>query len=157
MEIKVNRTYKKDTYTIGDLYIDGVWFCNTVEDKDRGLKQTMTLNEIKSKKVPTQTAIPSGRYKITLSVVSPKFSQKTFYKTVCDGKVPRILNVPGYDGILLHVADGANGAMLVEGCLGIGYNKVKGGVLNGKEVFTTFYNILKHADNKGENIYITIE
>lgn len=157
MEIKVTRSYKKDTYTIGNLYINGVWFCNTIEDKDRGLKQTMSIDEIKSKKVYAQTAIPSGRYQITVDVVSPKFSQKSFYKTTCDGKVPRVLNVPGYDGILLHVADGANGAKLVEGCLGIGYNKVKGGVLNGKEVFTAFYNILKHANDNGEKIYITIE
>lgn len=157
MEIKVDRSYKKDTYTIGNLYIDGVWFCNTIEDKDRGLRKDMPLEEIKAKKIYAQTAIPTGRYQVTVNVVSPKFSQKAWYKTTCNGKVPRILDVPGYDGILLHTADGANGANQVAGCLGIGYNKIVGGVLNGKEVFTVFYEILRRASDKGEKIYITIE
>ena len=42
MEIKIKRIARKATYTIGKMYIDGVYFCDTLEDKDRGLKQTMT-------------------------------------------------------------------------------------------------------------------
>ena len=72
---------------------------------------------------------------------------------MCDGKVPRLLNVPGFDGILLHVADGAKGAELVEGCIGIGQNKIKGGLLNGKETFKKLYNILISAK---EDITISI-
>lgn len=47
MKLTLKRIAKRDTYTIGKLYIDGVYFCDTIEDKDRGLKQSMSLNEIK--------------------------------------------------------------------------------------------------------------
>ena len=157
MEINVNRTYKKDTYIIGNMYIDGKWFCNTLEDKDRGLTQDMTLDEIKTIKIPGTTAIPSGRYKVTLNVVSPKFSKYQFYKQICNGKVPRLLNVPGFDGILIHVADGQKGAELVQGCIGVGLNKIKGGLLEGKATFSKLYSLLLSAQNKKEDIYINIK
>ena len=153
MELKLHRLFKNNTYTIGKLYIDDVYFCDTLEDTDRGIKSTMTIDEIAKLKQKSITAIPTGRYKITLSVQSPKFSKYQFYKEVCDGKVPRLLNVPGFDGILLHVADGAKGAELVEGCIGIGQNKIKGGLLNGKETFKKLYNILISAK---EDITISI-
>ena len=64
MKIKIERKWKKSTYTIGRLYVNGVYFCNTLEDKDRGLKSTDSLSIIKSKKVYGETAIPSGTYEI---------------------------------------------------------------------------------------------
>ena len=96
----------KDTYTPGTLYIDGERVCDTLEDLDRGLTQDMSIGEIQSKKIYGETAIPKGTYKITLDVVSPKFSQYPFYMEVCKGKIPRLVDVPGYDGVLIHVADG---------------------------------------------------
>ena len=51
MIITVKRIAKRPTYTIGKLYIDGKYFCDTIEDKDRGLTQNMPLSEIKKKKV----------------------------------------------------------------------------------------------------------
>lgn len=155
MELKLKRAFKNDSYTIGKLYIDDVYFCDTLEDTDRGLNSTMTLDQIKSKKIYGETAIPKGTYNITLNITSPKFSSLQFYKDTCNGKVPRLLDVPGFDGILLHVADGNKGAKLVQGCIGIGFNKIKGGLLNGKETFIKLYNILKSKTN--ENIKITIE
>lgn len=154
MELRLERAWKKDTYTIGNLYINGVWFCNTVEDKDRGLKQTMSLEEINKIKIYSQTAIPTGKYKIAMNTVSPKFNQKQFYKDVCGGKVPRVLNVPGYDGILIHVGTKATQSA---GCILVGHNKVKGGLTNSKEVFITLYELMKHASDRGESITITIE
>lgn len=53
MEIVVNRRWKKDTYTIGEMFINGVKFSETCEDKDRGLTDQMSLAEIKSKKSQT--------------------------------------------------------------------------------------------------------
>ena len=156
MEITVDRKYKKSTYTIGNMYIDGKWFCNTLEDTDRGLDDSMDLNYIKTKKVYGQTAIPTGTYEITLNVVSPKFSKYPFYQSSCQGKVPRLLNVKAFDGILIHVADGVRGSQLVEGCLGIGLNKIKGGLLEGKETFEKLYNLMLQAKNKKEEIKITI-
>ena len=66
MKIEVERRWKKETYTIGRLYVDGVYFCNTLEDKSRGLKQTDSLFFIKQRKVYGETAIPTGTYTIAM-------------------------------------------------------------------------------------------
>lgn len=153
MQILVKRIAKLPTYTIGKMYIDGKYFSDTLEDKDRGLIQSMSLSEIKDIKVYGETAIPTGTYQVTTNVISPKFSQKQFYKDICDGRVPRLMDVPGFEGILIHVADGPNGAKLIQGCIGIGLNTIKGGLTNGKETFKRLWDILKNKNN----IVITIE
>jgi hypothetical protein len=154
MELVLERAWPKETYTIGNLYINNTWFCHTCEDVDRGLNSSMTLEEIKKIKVYSETAIPKGKYKIAMNTVSPKFNQKQFYRDVCEGKVPRVLNVPGYDGILIHVGTKATQSA---GCILVGHNKVKGGLTNSKEVFITLYEVLKRAASKGETIYLTIK
>ena len=149
MELIVDRKWKKPNYTISNLTINGKWFCNVIEDTDRGLKDTMTLEQIKSIKKPSLTAIPSGKYKVTLDVVSPKFSTNAYYKQVCQGKLPRLLNVKGFEGILIHVG---NTEKASAGCLIVGMNKVKGQVINSKATFEKLYEeLLKDKNN------ITIE
>lgn len=149
MELIVDRKWKKPNYTISNLTINGKWFCNVIEDTDRGLKDTMTLEQIKSIKKSSLTAIPSGKYKVTLDVVSPKFSTKPYYKQVCNGKLPRLLNVKGFDGILIHVGNTEKNSA---GCLIVGENKVKGQVINSKATFERLYKeLLKDKNN------ITIE
>lgn len=157
MKLTLIRKYKKPDYTIGLLYINGVFFCNTIEDTDRGLSDKMKLSDIEKIKIDGKTAIPTGSYEITLDVVSPKFSTYSFYKETCNGKVPRLLNVKGFKGILIHVADGYKGAELVQGCIGIGLNKIKGGLLEGKEYFKRLYSTLLEAYNNKEKIFIIIE
>lgn len=151
MEIKVDRKWKKEKYTIGRLYIDGEFICNTIEDTDRGLTQSMSEEEIKSKKIYGQTAIPTGRYKVLMNVVSPKFSQKEFYMNVCKGKVPRLEGVKGFSGILIHSAATADN---VEGCIGVGFNTEKGKLTSIKEAFEKVYSKLSSSK---EDIWITIE
>lgn len=153
MRLKLDRKYKKDTYTIGNLYIDGVWFCNTCEDKDRGLKQTDLLWNIKRKKVAKETAIPTGTYTVTMDVVSPKYSKVEWYRRLCGGKMPRLLNVPGFDGILIHVG---NTALDSEGCILVGRNTKKGMVTSSRETFSALYARLKAARDRGEKITIEI-
>lgn len=148
MEILVERKWKKDNYTIGNLYINGKWFSNTLEDKDRGLKDSMSLAEIKTLKKPRITAIPTGTYEVTLNVVSPKFSKYPFYNSINGGRVPRLLNVKGFEGVLIHVMDGPKGAELSEGCIGVGRNLIKGGLLQGKEYYKKLYDILKNNKDK---------
>lgn len=151
MKLLLVRKYKKAEYTIGELYIDGKFFCNTIEDKDRGLKQDMTLSEIQKTKVPNETAIPAGKYEVVLDIISPSFSKKQFYKDFCDGKLPRLLNVPGFEGILIHCGTNQDNS---SGCIIVGENKIKGGLINSKETFMKLYTILKSSDDK---IEITIE
>lgn len=154
MLITIDRKYKKDTYTISNLYIDGKWFCNALEDKDRGLKQTDPLSTIKARKVYGETAIPSGKYTVAMNIVSPKFSYNSFYKRVCQGKVPRLLNVPGFEGILIHKG---NTALDSYGCILVGLNKAKGKVLQSTETFEKLYKVMNQAYKKGEKIEILIK
>ena len=153
MILKVKRELPKDTYTPGTLYIDGERFCDTLEDKDRGLTQDMPIGEIQSKKIHGETAIPRGTYKVTLGVVSPKFSQYPFYMEVCEGRLPSLRETPGYEGVLIHVADGYKKDKLLHGCIGIGERQSDGSLLNGKETFRRLYERLKEDK---DNIEIEI-
>lgn len=153
MELIVDRKWKRQSYTISNLTIDGKWFCNVLEDADRGLDDSMSLSKIKELKKPSITAIPKGTYEITLDVISPRFCTKTFYKQVCDGKLPRLLNVKGFEGILIHAG---NTDKDTDGCLLVGQNKVKGQVINSQATFKELYKLLKDKHNKGEKITIKI-
>ena len=157
MEILVYRKWPKAGYCIGRVYIDGQLICNSLEDEDRGLSDSMDERTIRNRKIFGKTAIPRGRYTIDMETVSPKFSKKEFYMDVCQGKLPRLKNVKGFEGILLHVADGPKGADLLEGCIGIGLNKKAGQLCDGKETFKKVYALMKEAHDRGEAIYITIE
>lgn len=157
MEILVYRKWPKAGYCIGRMYIDGQLICNSLEDEDRGLSDSMDERTIRNRKIYGKTAIPRGRYTIDMETVSPKFSEKEFYMDVCQGKLPRLKNVKGFEGILLHVADGPKGADLLEGCIGIGLNKKVGQLCDGKETFKKVYALMKEAHDRGETIYITIE
>lgn len=154
MEIVVYRKYKKASYTVGRLSIDGTFICNTMEDADRGLDDGMPDWMIRNKKIPNVTAIPTGRYEVDMSTVSPRFSQKQFYMDVCQGKLPRLKNVKGFEGILIHTG---NDETHSSGCLLVGLNKVRGKLTDSKETFKKVYALMKEAHNKGEAIYITIE
>lgn len=155
MDLTLRRIAKRPTYTIGKLYIDGVYFCDTLEDKDRGLTQSTPLSEIRVKKVATKTAIPTGTYDLTMNIVSPRLSRYQFYRTNCNsGRVPRLLNVPGFDGILIHTG---NTAADSAGCILVGKNSQVGKVLNSKTTFLKLYKLLDQASRDGEKITITIK
>lgn len=153
MILNLKRIAKQPNYTIGRLFINTEYFCDTVEDTDRSLKSTTPLKEIKSKKIQDKTAIPIGIYDITLDVISPRFSQKKQY-SFCQGKLPKLLDVPGYDGVLIHIGNSAEDS---SGCILVGKNKQKGKVLESTTTFTKLYNILKQAKDRGEKICIEIE
>lgn len=150
MRIELIRCYNSKTYCIGHLYVDGKYVCDTIEDVDRGLAQTMSEAELKKLKVPSETAIPTGMYRVTLGVVSPKFRQKPYYWNFCGGRVPRLLNVPAYDGILIHMGTTEKSSA---GCLIVGYNTIKGRVTDSQKAFEKLYNILRCTK---ESIWIEI-
>ena len=155
MKILIDRKWKKEEYTIGKLYVDGVFFSNTLEDKDRGLINSMTPEEIKKKKKAGETAIPTGTYKIRMDISSPRFSKSNWYIKNCNGaRMPRLKDVPGYDGVLIHCG---NTAKDTEGCILVGKNDVKGMVTKSKDYFLKLYNTMYAAYKKGENIEITIK
>jgi hypothetical protein len=142
MKLLLKRIAKRDTYTIGKLYVDNHLFCDTCEDKVRDIER--------EGKVYGKTAIPYGKYEVTLKVQSPKYSQRASYDW-CKGYLPRLLNVPHFDGILIHAGNTAEDSA---GCILVGENKVKGKVINSMATLKRLYGILKEA---GEDITLTIE
>lgn len=119
MKLILKRKFLGDKYTIGDLFIDGEFFCNTIEDAVRKLPATCLYTakgqSCKCKgKIYAETAIPAGMYKVTMEY-SPRFKRK----------LPFLHNVPHFIGILIH-----SGTTAVDsaGCLIVGNNTIKGKV-----------------------------
>ena len=153
MRLKIDRRWKKETYTIGRMYVDGVFFCHTLEDRDRGLRRTDSLSEIKAKKVYGETAIPTGTYAIRMDVVSPKYSAVAWYQNLCGGKMPRVVAVPGFEGILIHPG---NTALDTLGCILVGNNTKVGQVTSSRDTFKALYRKMKAEIDRGETITLDI-
>lgn len=143
MKIKLIRITKKTTYTIGKLYIDNAYVCDTLEDTDRGLKNTDPVDKIQRAKVYGKTAIPTGIYKIVVD-----FSVK-FRQLMC-----RLLDVPCWEGVRIHSGNTAADTL---GCILLGENKAVGKLLNSRATYTRVFAKIKAAADRGENITITIE
>jgi len=142
MELKVIRKDFTSKTTIGELYINDVFFCYTLEDVDRGLTQDMSKKDIESKKVYGKTAIPYGRYEVVMS-----WSNK--FKCV----MPLVNNVPGYLGIRIHKG---NSEVDTLGCLLVGMKKGIDKITNSTDAFNRLYAMLQDACSKGK-VWITYE
>ena len=118
MELNLNRRYKGDGYTIGTLTIDGKYFCDTLEDTDRGLDQSMTEANIMHIKVKGKTAIPTGTYRIDMATISPRFKARWWARQF-GGIVPRLVGVRGFTGVLIHPGNTADDT---DGCILVGRN-----------------------------------
>lgn len=151
MKLLLNRIARKETYTIGRLYINGKYYCDTIEDRDRDLNRNGRFDN-GEKKVYSETAIPNGTYRITMKVQSPKFSSYPQYAR-CKGYLPRLLDVPSFDGVLIHIGNTAGDSA---GCILVGKNTVVGKVLDSKATFWPLYDTLKAASDRGETIEITV-
>lgn len=134
MKLRVERRFLKPDYTVGRLYVDGVFLCDTLEDRVRDLSR--------EKKVPGKTAIPAGKYEVIVNI-SPKFKRK----------LPRLLNVPGFEGILIHRG---NTPEDTAGCILVGENKAKGKVLNSTPYEVRLTEMIERAQTAGESITIEI-
>lgn len=157
MELLLKRIARKPTYTIGRLYIDGKYFSDTVEDKDRDLNRNGVFDN-GEQKIYAQTAIPNGRYEVTMKVQSPKFSQRKEYNWwQVNGKygyIPRLLKVPHFEGILIHAGTSARSSA---GCIIVGKNTIVGQVTDSMNTCKKLYPILKAASDRGEKIFITVK
>lgn len=142
MKLELKRIARKNTYTIGRLFVDGKYFSDSIEDKDRLLKQTDSLDKIKKTKVYAETAIPTGTYKVVVNM-SSKFKRN----------LPRLLDVPGFDGILIHRGNTDKDSA---GCIIVGENKVVGKVINSTPYETKLVKLLTEAQNRKEPITIKI-
>jgi len=117
------------TCTIGDLYIEGIWFCYTLEDV------------VRAKKVDGETAIPAGTYKVTFED-SPKFGPETL--TVND--------VPGFTSIRIH---SGNTDADTKGCPLVGFKRGNEAIYESRAALSALKDKLKPG--VGEGIYFSIE
>lgn len=150
MQLTLVRADRQPGYTVGSLFINGEFFCYTLEDTDRYLTQDMSLDEIKSKKVYGKTAIPKGIYTVDMNTVSPKFKDREWAKPY-DGKLPRLVGVPGYEGVLIHVGNTAEDTL---GCILVGANHFNGKLTNSTVIF---HRLMTMLTNSKELITITIQ
>lgn len=142
MDIQLLRKWKKPGYTIGQLYIDGDYICDTLEDTDRGLTSAMTPAQVRARKVKGQTAIPTGLYPVRRTW-SPKFKRM----------LPLIERVAGYDGIRIH---SGNTARDTDGCILPGMNTKAGMVTYSRNWFAVVDGKIEEAVRKGDKIWIRI-
>lgn len=142
LNLKLERKWKKEKYTIGNLFINGVFFSNVLEDTVRGLRQDMTPEEIKKIKIHGQTAIPSGRYEIRVTL-SARFRRQ----------LPILLNVPGYAGVRIHPG---NTDANTEGCLLPGKNDRVGQVSNSRTTMAALQKQIEEAIYQNSKVYIEI-
>jgi hypothetical protein len=131
MKLLLKRIYFAPTYTIGKLSIDGVQFCDVLEDTNRDKNHDGDLTDPGETKVFGETCIPFGTYDVTITM-SQRFKRE----------LPLLLNVPGFDGIRIHPG---NTAVDTHGCLLVGINDAKGRVSQSKATFDKLFPLLEKA------------
>lgn len=142
MTIQVVRKTFTDKSTISEVYIGNKFICYILEDKDRGLLQQMSIEEIKKKKQYAITAIPLGKYEVVITY-SNRFKKD----------LPLLLNVPGYEGVRIHPG---NTAENTEGCLLPGVSKSTDFVGESRKAFDSLFTLIKQAIDKKEKVYVEI-
>jgi hypothetical protein len=141
MELLLERKYIKPEYCIGRLYINGEFFCNTLEDTIRDINKNGTF-DCGEFKISGHTAIPYGTYEIQVTY-SPKFKRE----------LPLLLDVPSFTGIRIHRGNTNKDS---SGCILVGENTKKGMVLNSTKYEEELTKLLKNTQSKKEKIIITI-
>ena len=150
LEFRIDRAWCKKGYTISRVFLDGKRFgdgkkyCNSLEDEDRGLTSDMSVDEILAvkNKHKGQTAIPRGRYKVTITY-SPRFKKD----------MPLLNAVKGFTGIRIHSGNTAKDS---EGCLLMGENTQAGMITNSRYWTGLVTGIIKAALERGEDVYFEI-
>ena len=141
MELLLDRKYPKSEYCIGRLYIDGKFFCNTLEDKIVDLNKNGTF-DCGEFKISGHTAIPYGEYEVKVTY-SPKFKRE----------LPILLNVSHFEGIRIHRGNTHKDS---SGCILVGENSKKGMLLNSTKYEENITKLLKEAQHRNEKIIIKI-
>lgn len=139
MRLRLIREPSRDGATLGSLYVDDVWQCWTLEDAIREIPGVHP----REWKVPGETAIPSGRYRIVITD-SVRFRRP----------LPLLVGVPGFAGIRVHTG---NRKCDTEGCLLPGLTRGDGEVLDSRGAFNALYDRLKAAIDADDQVWITIE
>lgn len=141
MELRLERLWPKEEYTVGRLYMDGKLFCNTLEDKVADMNRNGRFDGTE-RKVPGKTAIPYGTYRVFYGW-SQKFGRN----------LPRLLNVTAFEGILIHPGNTAEDSA---GCILVGLNTEKGKLTQSRFYSNLLNCHIEEAQRRGEPITIEI-
>lgn len=130
MKLTLRRKHGTVGYTQGKLYIDHIFFCDTLEDQEREVK------------IDGVTAIKTGEYRVIIDM-STRFKRR----------LPLLLDVPNFTGVRIHAG---NTAKDTEGCILVGKFIAEGYVGNSRVTFNTLFTILDKAIKSGSGISIQI-
>ena len=138
MKLLLRRKYKAENYTIGDLSVDGRFFCYTIEDTVRELParcpDTSAGRSCRCReKVYARTAIPAGTYKVTMQY-SPRFRRV----------LPYLHDVLHFLGILIHSGNTEEDSAV---CIIVGKNTVKGKVTESRKTSDALNALLAKASD----------
>lgn len=140
MELRLSRRWFTDQATVGELFIDGVRECFTLEDQVRADRDPSTPE--REAKVPGRTAIPAGTYRVTVTW-SPRFQTQ----------LPRLADVPGFTGILIHAG---NTAEDTQGCILVGRSRGVDAIYESRKALAALLRRLEWAEQNGDPMTITI-
>lgn len=158
MKLTVERKWKKADYTIGRLYIDGEYVCNTLEPADRGLANTAKpgatdseqwhqadkkTKEVKALYTAGTTAIPTGHYRICLSMSQKFHGMRMFLR-----------DVPGFLGVMIHEG---NYPKNTQGCILVGENSKQGAVMMSRNYEQLIRVRVKNALDKGDIVILRVK
>ena len=142
MKIEIRRRWKKDSYTIGELYVNGVFRCNTLEPQDRGFKSSMSSMSIHEAKVPGKTAIPTGTYVCHMHWMVKRKKMR-----------PQLMDVPGFFGIFIHEGNTVGDT---RGCILLGENTSKGFLSSSKKHVIALSEAITDCDDRQEMVWVTV-
>lgn len=145
MNLQLRRTVRGRWATLGELRIDGVFECFTLEDRDRGLNGAWSVEAIRHVKVYGRTAIPAGVYTVVITW-SPRFR----------AEMPLLVGVPGFEGVRIHTGNTHNDT---EGCILVGeiWDIRADFIGRSRLAYAKLFVKLKAAAKRGEPITLTIE
>lgn len=133
MKLELVRSMCGATCTIGDLYVDGMRSCYTLEDVVRP----------DGEKVYGETAIPYGRYRVVITF-SNRFQRD----------LPLLRNVPNFEGIRIHPG---NTAADTHGCVLVGMGRVGDTIISSRVAFASVYADILDATKRGEEVWIEVK
>lgn len=134
MILTLKREVVTDDYTEGKMYVDGEYYCDTIEDRWRDLSE--------EKKQFGVTAIPAGVYRIVMTM-SARYNRI----------MPLLLDVPHFRGVRIHAGNTARDS---DGCILTGRKLTDGMIHQSREFTNRLYTIIDDAIKKGETVEIEI-
>lgn len=138
MVIEVKRKSHTNRSTIGEVWLNGVFECYSLEDCVREVPG----KPVTQWKIAGQTAIPVGTYDVVIDF-SNRFQRL----------MPHILDVPGFTGVRIH---SGNTDKDTEGCILVGQEKTTDFIGHSKLAFDSLFSQLQDAIAKGETVTVTV-